>query len=103
MRKVLWMLLFFTACSDKKAEQSPADRGKQVYFANCIACHSADPTKDGTLGPAVKGSPKELVTARVMKAEYPPGYTPKRQTKIMVALPHLEKSIDDLVAFLNSP
>lgn len=97
------LLLILSACSGEKKTETPADAGKKAYFANCIACHSADPAKDGVLGPAIKGSSKELVTARVMKAEYPPDYKPKRETKQMAALPHLEKSIDDLVAFLNSP
>jgi mono/diheme cytochrome c family protein len=101
MRKVLWFLLIFAACHDKKTADAPEDKGKKVYFANCIACHSADPSKDGTLGPAIKGSSKELIEARVLRAEYPPGYKPKRETKLMVALPHLKDAIDDLAAFLE--
>lgn len=72
-------------------------------MANCIACHSPDPSRDGPLGPALKGSPRELVEARVLRVEYPKGYTPKRPTKLMTPLPHLAPSIPDLAAFLNSP
>ncbi len=82
---------------------SPADlakRGRQVYMANCIACHSQDPAIDGALGPAVAGSSRELVEARVLRAEYPEGYTPKRPSKVMIALPHLGGDIDALTAFL---
>ena len=49
-----------------------------------------DPRTDGSLGPAVAGASLELLTARVLRAEYPAGYTPKRETRVMVPLPHLE-------------
>ena len=105
MRSLLIAGALLVACDKKTDAPVPAgpnaERGKQAYIANCIACHSIDPTKDGTLGPAVKGSSKELITARVMKAEYPPGYKPKRDSKLMVALPHLGKSVDDLYEFLK--
>lgn len=74
--------------------------GRSVYMANCIACHNPNPTADGALGPAVKGSSRQLLYARVVKGEYPEGYTPKRQTAVMVALPHLEPKIDALAAYL---
>lgn len=87
------------------AETSPADlaaRGRTVYMANCIACHSQDPAMDGALGPAVSGSSRELIEARVMRAEYPPGYTPKRDSRVMIALPHLGGELDALAAYLQS-
>jgi len=79
-----------------------AKRGRSVYMANCIACHSQNPAQDGALGPAVAGSSRELVEARVMRAEYPEGYTPKRPSKVMIALPHLASELDALTAYLNS-
>jgi mono/diheme cytochrome c family protein len=87
------------------AAASPAElaqRGRQVYMANCIACHNQDPSVDGALGPAVAGSSRELVEARVLRAEYPEGYTPKRPSKVMIALPHLSGEIDALTAYLAS-
>ena len=33
-----------------------APQGRQVYLSSCIACHNADPAKDGALGPAVAGA-----------------------------------------------
>jgi mono/diheme cytochrome c family protein len=78
------------------------DRGRVVYQSNCIACHNTDPKKPGTLGPEIWGSPLELVEARVMRAEYPPGYTPKRQTHQMVAIPQLKTDIPALHAYLNA-
>lgn len=85
-------------------EQSPADlaaRGRSIYMANCIACHSQDPSMDGALGPAVMGSSRELLEARVVRGEYPAGYTPKRESRVMIALPHLEPELDALAAFLS--
>jgi mono/diheme cytochrome c family protein len=83
-------------------DESPIERGRRAYVANCIACHNADPTKDGTLGPAIAGSPLALVEARVMRAEYPPGYTPKRSSSLMPAQPYLKNDVPDLAAYLES-
>lgn len=76
--------------------------GRSVYNANCIACHSVDPTRDGALGPAVAGASYELIEARVLRGGYPEGYEPKRETRVMVALPHLEPRLDELAAYLES-
>lgn len=92
------------AAAKEPAEESTADlvaRGRSVWMSNCIACHAQDPTADGALGPAVAGSSRELIEARVLRAEYPPGYTPKRDSAIMIALPHLANDIDALAAYLN--
>ena len=85
----------------EEAPDTPSARGERIYKANCIACHNPNPAFDGAVGPALKGSSRELVEARVLGSEYPPGYTPKRTTKIMPAQPHLAPHIDDLTAFLN--
>ena len=77
-------------------------RGRSVYSANCIACHAVDPAQDGSLGPAVAGSSLELLEARVLHAEYPEGYTPKRTSGLMVAMPHLERELEALHAYLNA-
>ena len=76
------------------------DRGRAVYVANCIACHSTEPGFDGAIGPAIAGSSLELLEARIMRNEYPEGYKPKRDTKAMIALPYLEKDLAALAAFL---
>jgi mono/diheme cytochrome c family protein len=78
------------------------EAGRVAYNANCIACHSLDPKMDGALGPAVSGASRELVAERVLRAAYPEGYEPKRTTRVMVALPHLEPKIDALTAYLES-
>ena len=90
----------------KSGPTSPADelvaRGRVVYQTNCIACHNTNPHKPGTLGPEIFGSALDLVEARVMRGQYPPGYTPKRQTHQMVPIPQLKADIPALHAFLNA-
>jgi mono/diheme cytochrome c family protein len=99
--------LTFSACSGDSDNSSGASkdpdwqRGRAVYVANCVACHNNDPAKDGPLGPALKGSPQELVKFRVLRTEYPPGYKPKRDTKVMPTFPFLESEIKYLAAYLR--
>jgi mono/diheme cytochrome c family protein len=77
-------------------------RGRSVYQANCIACHNNDPRLAGALGPEIAKSPLELVQSRVMKAEYPKDYKPKRSTHVMQPLPQLKDDIPALHAYLDS-
>jgi mono/diheme cytochrome c family protein len=99
------VMVLLTACGDEsagsKATNGDAERGKQTYLALCIACHNPDPSRDGALAPAVKGSSRELLEARVLRGTYPPGYRPKRDTSIMQPMPHLATAIPDLGAFLE--
>ena len=103
----LVLIFFLSACGKdsnspaKTAQGGDAQRGKAVYLANCIACHNNDPSRDGPIGPAVKGSSRELVEARVLRAAYPAGYTPKRKTAAMPPQPYLKSAVPDLVAFLG--
>jgi len=90
-----------TGCGESNQDESPAvERGRRAYLANCTVCHNTDPALPGSIGPAIAGSQRALIEARVLRAEYPPGYTPKRSTHAMVALPQLAGSIDDLAAYL---
>ena len=77
------------------------EKGKTVYNTLCIACHNPDPALDGQIGPAVNGSSRELIAARVLTASYPEGYQPKRDTKLMPPMPHLANDIDNLAEFLK--
>ncbi len=86
----------------KLSAQELIKAGRSAYNANCIACHSLDPTEDGPLGPAVAGSSLVLLEARVLRAEYPEAYAPKRTTRVMIALPHLEPRLVELAAYLES-
>jgi mono/diheme cytochrome c family protein len=96
---VLAAALALGACA---GDGSPEGRGRQVYLAQCsTACHNSDPSKDGPLGPAIKGSSRELLEARVLRGAYPPGYKPKRGTAIMQPMPQLASALDDLTAYLK--
>ena len=87
-------------CSD--SELSPAaERGRQTYLAHCVACHNTDPSQPGPVGPPIKGSSRELLEAKVVSGTYPPGYTPKRPTKVMVPLPALAPDVAALADYLR--
>jgi len=94
-------VLALVACSP--ADETPAGRGRRVYLANCIACHANDPSLEGVMGPPIGGAGRDLLEARVLRAEYPPGYTPLRDTTLMQALPYLKGEIDALAAYLAAP
>jgi mono/diheme cytochrome c family protein len=87
---------------DTRSEQELIAAGRGVYNANCIACHNMDPAKDGALGPAVAGASYALLEARIVRGEYPPGYEPKRDTRVMIPLPHLKPQLKELTAYLDS-
>ena len=90
------------AVADSRSPEELIAAGRSVYTANCIACHNMDPAQDGALGPAVAGASLSMLESRVLRAEYPEGYTPKRPSMIMVPLPHLESQLPELAAYLNS-
>lgn len=105
MNKYFFILLCLiaSACSQEQQTTNPlVKRGKSIYQVNCTTCHSTNPTQDGPVGPAVSGSSRELVEARIVRGSYPEGYTPKRTTQVMQALPHLAGEIEALTAYLNS-
>ena len=77
-------------------------RGRSIYQTSCTSCHNANPNLDGSVGPAVANSPRELIERRVIYGDYPVGFTPKRQSHLMVALPHLKAEIEALFVYLNS-
>lgn len=87
--------------SPEMAGNGDIGRGKQIYLAQCTMCHNRDPAQDGPLGPAIKGSPRELLEAKVVRGTYPPGYKPKRESAIMKPMPHLATAIPDLATFLK--
>lgn len=98
------MLIMAGGCGKKSNDSAndvaSADRGRSIYLSNCAACHNPDPSKDGPVGPAIKGASRELIEARVLRATYPPGYTPKRRTSVMPAQPYLKSAIPHIAAFL---
>ena len=99
--------LVLAACGEQKqAGPAPAgggdsEVGRQVYLAQCTMCHGGDPAQRGPVGPPVKGASKELLEARVVRATYPLGYTPKQNTSVMQPMPQLAGNIGDLAAYLR--
>jgi mono/diheme cytochrome c family protein len=103
---VLPLLLSALACSEGGSGDSAAalaKRGEQVFQTNCTACHARDPSRDGPVGPAVAGASLALLQTKVLRNEYPPGYTPKRDTQAMIPLAHLEPELPALAAYLAAP
>lgn len=96
------------ATSAPQSASAPAgppdpERGRAIYLGNCTACHNMNPALPGALGPEIAGASRELLEARVIRGEYPAGYTPKRGTTLMVPLPQLSGDIDHLHAYLAQP
>jgi mono/diheme cytochrome c family protein len=95
--------LFLAGCSDGGGGLSPsAQRGREIYQAQCAACHHpTDPSKPGSLGPPIKGTPREVLEAKVVRGTYPPGYRPKRDSQVMPPLPALAAEIAPLFDYLK--
>jgi mono/diheme cytochrome c family protein len=102
--RIPWVVLVSLAavCACNPSGDDPVEAGRRAYAANCTACHNPDPTKVGAVGPAIAGSPPDLVRARVLRAEYPPGYKPQRDTHLMPAQPALAEQVASLAAYLGS-
>jgi mono/diheme cytochrome c family protein len=95
---------FALACSQGDPSAQPRDplavEGERVYQNVCIACHHGNPARDGALGPAIAGSSRELLEAKVLRGQYPPGYTPKRESAAMPRFEYLAAEIGALEAYL---
>ena len=78
-------------------------RGKAIYNLNCISCHNLDPKKQGSIGPQIYGSSKELLSKKILFGKYPKNYKPKMSGGAMPIMPNLDKEITNLHAFLNAP
>lgn len=86
----------------ERSQQALIERGRHVFQNNCTTCHSVDPRQPGPVGPAIAGSPLELLRYKVLHNEYPPGYQPQRTTKAMIPFPQLEKELPAIAAYLDS-
>lgn len=101
------------ACTKKSSEpQGPAvpltteqlvAKGQSVYRMQCISCHNINPRLDGSIGPKVWGSSRELLEAKILGGNYPAGYEPLRKTSVMPKMPHLKNEIDSLHQYLQQP
>jgi mono/diheme cytochrome c family protein len=104
VRRVLAVLavgLGAAGCGESTAPGPLAERGRQTFLAQCTACHNIDPAKPGPVGPELKGSSRELIEAKVLKGTYPPGYTPRRPTRIMQPIPAVAADIPALAEYLR--
>ena len=99
---VFFLALPILSCGKKTEMEDPVRAGRTLYVLHCVACHNPDPGKDGALGPALRGSSLELLQARVARGEYPPGYVPKRATRIMQKLPLSDSDVVALHAYLSA-
>jgi len=104
---LMLVLLSTTSCSDEEQTAYPGGnpdwaRGQKIHAAYCVACHNNDPSKDGSIGPALSDSSEDLIRARILHGSYPPGYQPKRATKIMPAFPFLESEVPYIAAYLGT-
>jgi len=98
----LGVALAALGCAPDDAALSPlAQEGQRVYQNVCIACHNGDPNRDGSPGPAIAGSSRALLEARVVHGSYPPGYQPKRPGAAMPRFEFLADKIDALAAYLD--
>lgn len=88
-------------CGESPPANPLADRGRQVYLSQCIACHNPDPAQPGAVGPAVKGATKPLLEAKILRGTYPPVYAPKRPTKVMPLQPGMAAEIGALAEYLK--
>ena len=115
----LLLIMLVSNCEKKSIEQEEAEvdqkklnntvalttdieKGRIVYFANCVSCHNNNPKKPGSIGPEVYGVSIDVLTQKILSGKYPKNYRPKRTSKIMPSLPHLNKEILNLHAFINS-
>ena len=117
----LLLIMLFSSCEKKSIKQEEAEsepdqkklnntialttdieKGRMVYFANCVSCHNNNPKKPGSIGPEVYGASIDVLTQKIVFGKYPEKYRPKRTSKIKPLMPHLNKEISNLHAFINS-
>lgn len=88
------------------ASEAQINRGRQLYFSNCISCHNRDPNLKGPIGPELVDAPMSVMTSKVMTGVYPSilpaGFVPKRKTKLMRKIPKLEKEIPSIHLWIQS-
>ncbi len=98
---VLFIVALLVGGCSESSNDPLGQRGRQVYLSQCTQCHAVDPSQPGPVGPPVKGSSRELLEARILRAAYPPGYKPKRSTSVMPPQLALAPEIPALAAYLK--
>ena len=86
--------------------QAEIDKGRRIYFSNCISCHNKDPNLKGAIGPEIINVPYEVLESKILTGKYPeklpPGFIPKRKTKLMKPIPKIKDDIKALHAWIES-
>ena len=106
---VVALSVLFTGCNgggDGRGWVNPSDaalRGQGTFATFCATCHNyRDPFSAGVQGPPIARSSLKLLQAKVLRGEYPDGYTPKRPGPItMPVQKNLNQRMGDLYAFLQ--
>jgi mono/diheme cytochrome c family protein len=99
---LLGLSLVAAGCSGGPPLSPAAERGRQVYLAQCTACHHpSDPSLPGSVGPALKGTSRDVLEAKILHGTYPDGYTPKRTSRVMQPMPAVAPDLDALAAYLR--
>ena len=104
IRVPVLIAIALTACSGESDDSGDPTvaRGELIYRNVCTVCHNADPGLDGMTGPAIGSASRELLEAKLLRGEYPSGYTPKRDTQQMPRFEYLEPNLGEIAAFLAS-
>ncbi len=98
---VLVAIAAVTCAGESEESGDPAvARGEKIYRNVCVVCHNADPNQAGPLGPEIASASRDLLEAKLLRDEYPAGYTPKRNTQQMPRFEYLEPNLDDIAAYL---
>jgi mono/diheme cytochrome c family protein len=103
LRALALTALAATACGTGEEGarlDAAATRGKAIYENVCTACHNRDPREPGALGPGLAGASLELLEAKVLRGEYPPGYVPKLPSEAMPKYEYLAGKLGDVAAYL---
>jgi mono/diheme cytochrome c family protein len=98
----LCVALVSVGCTESAPKNPLAERGRQVYLAQCTQCHASDPGQTGPVGPSVKGASRELLEAKILRGGYPPAYRPQRSTSIMPPQPAVAAEIPALAEYLKN-
>lgn len=82
------------------------DQGRKAYLSNCISCHNKDPNLKGSLGPEVTNVPIEVFKHKILTGKYPDqfpaGFKPRRNSKVMRPIPRVEKDIEAIHHWIKS-
>ena len=87
-------------------DRALVEKGKRVFYTNCISCHNRNPNLKGSIGPELIDAPLEIMQIKVITGRYPDvfpaNFIAKRKTKAMKAFPMLKNDVPAIFAFIQS-